>query len=136
MKSRSRIWPLPAVLSVVILAALACGGSFSTANIKNAWLSSDSSGTPETSQFSQDETFYCIVELANAPDETTIKAVWTAVSAEGTDPGFLIDESELTSGDGTITFNLTNDNLWPIGSYKVDLYLNDELDRTLTFDVQ
>ena len=128
--------PFAAVLSVVMLASFACGGSFSTANIKRAWLSADSSGAPETSQFSQAQTFYCIVELANAPDDTTVKAVWTAVSAEGTDPNLLIDESELTSGDGTITFNLTNDQLWPVGTYKVDLYLNGELDRALTFEVR
>jgi hypothetical protein len=129
-------WPLATVLLATLLSLLACGGSFSTANIQRAWLSSDSSGAPETTEFSQDETFYCLVELANAPDETTLKAVWTALSAEGTDPNFLIDESELTSGDGTITFNLTNDQLWPIGTYKVDLYLNGELDRALTFEVR
>jgi hypothetical protein len=129
-------WPLAAVLLATILSLLACGGSFSTANIQRAWLSPDSSGAPETTQFSQDETFYCLVELANAPDETTLKAVWTAISAEGTDPNLLIDESELTTGDGTITFNLTNDQLWPVGTYKVDLYLNGELDRALTFEVR
>ena len=129
-------WPLAAVLMATILSLLACGGSFSTANIQRAWLSPDSSGAPETTQFSQDETFYCLVELANAPDETTLKAVWTAISAEGTDPNLLIDESELTTGDGTITFNLTNDQLWPVGTYKVDLYLNGELDRALTFEVR
>ena len=129
-------WPLAAVLLATLLSLLACGGSFSTANIQRAWLSSDSSGAPETTQFSQDETFYCLVELANAPDETTLKAVWTAISAEGTDPNLLIEESELTTGDGTITFNLTNDQLWPVGTYKVDLYLNGELDRALTFEVR
>ena len=129
--------PFAAVLSVMILAALACGGSISTANIKRAWLSADSSGTPETTQFSQDQqTFYFLVELANAPDDTTVKSVWTAVSAEGTDPNFLLDESELATGDGTITFDLSNDQLWPVGSYKVDLYLNGELDRTLSFEVR
>jgi hypothetical protein len=121
----------------MILAALACGGSISTANIKQAWLSADSSGTPETTQFSKDQqTFYFLVELANAPDDTTVKSVWTAVSAEGTDPNFLLDESELATGDGTITFDLSNDQLWPVGSYKVDLYLNGELDRTLSFEVR
>jgi hypothetical protein len=129
-------WPLAAVLLATLVSMLACGGSFSTANIQRAWLSSDGSGAPETTEFSQDETFYCLVELANAPDDTTLKAVWTAISAEGTDPNFLIDESELTTGDGTVTFNLTNDGLWPIGTYKVDLYLNGEIDRALTFEVR
>ena len=129
--------PMVAVISALVLAAIACGGSFSTANIRRAWLSPDSSGSPETTEFSQDElTFYLLVELANAPDDTSLKAVWTAVDTESTEPNFLIDESELTSSDGTITFNLTNDQLWPTGSYKVDLYLNGELDRTLTFDVR
>jgi hypothetical protein len=129
-------WPLAAVLLATLLSLLACGGSFSTANIQRAWLSPDSSGAPETTQFSQDETFYCLVELANAPEDTTLKAVWTALSAAGTDPNLLIEESELTTGDGTITFNLTNDQLWPVGTYKVDLYLNGELDRALTFEVR
>jgi len=129
-------WPFAAALSAIILAVLACGGSFSTANIKSAWLSADSSGTPETTQFTQDQqTIYCIVELRSAPDDTIVKAVWTAVSAEGSDPNLLIDETEFTSGDATLTFDLTNDLLWPVGSYKVDLYLNGELDRTLAFEV-
>ena len=129
--------PMVAVISALVLAAIACGGSFSTANIRRAWLSADSSGSPETTEFAQDElTFYLLVELANAPDDTSLKAVWTAVDTESTEPNFLIDESELTSSDGTITFNLTNDQLWPTGSYKVDLYLNGELDRTLTFEVR
>jgi hypothetical protein len=134
---KMRSSPMVAVVSTLVLAAIACGGSFSTASIRRAWLSAESSGSPETTEFSQDQlTFYLLVELANAPDDTTLKAVWTAVDAEGTDPDFLIDESELTSSDGTITFNLTNDQLWPAGSYKVDLYLNGELDRTLTFEVR
>ncbi|HLF36724.1 MAG TPA: hypothetical protein VI520_02195, partial [Anaerolineales bacterium] len=113
-------WPFAAALSAIILAVLACGGSFSTANIKSAWLSADSSGTPETTQFTQDQqTIYCIVELRSAPDDTIVKAVWTAVSAEGSDPNLLIDETEFTSGDATLTFDLTNDLLWPVGSYKV-----------------
>jgi hypothetical protein len=126
-----------AVLSVLVLATIACGGSISTANIRNAVLSPDRSGSPETTEFTQDQqTFYCLVELANAPDDTTVKAVWTAVNAEGTEPNFLLDESEITTGDGTITFDLANNQLWPVGSYKVDLYLNGELDRTLEFAVR
>lgn len=128
---------LVGLVAAMVLGALACGGSFSTANIARAWLSADSSGSPETVLFSPDQqTFYCIVELANAPADTTLKAVWTVVLAEGTDPDLLLDETELTTGDDTITFELTNDQLWPTGSYKVDLYLNDTLDRTLTFEVR
>jgi len=125
------------VIAILILAAMACGGSISTANISSAKMSTDSEGTQETSVFAQDQTFYCIVELANAPEDTKLKAVWTAVEVEGEDPNLLIDEAEITAGDqNAFTFDLANNGLWPIGKYKVDLYLNDELDRTLEFEVQ
>jgi len=55
---------------------------------------------------------------------------------EGVEPDFFIDETELTSGSNTLTFQLSNDAPWPAGQYKVDLYLNDELDRTLEFEVR
>ena len=129
-------YKLAIVLVALALAILACGGSFSTANIASAKLTTDENGAQETTVFSQDQIFYCIVELANAPDDTVVKAVWTAVSVQDTDPNLLIDEAELTSGDGTLTFNLTNDALWPVGTYKVDLYLNGELERTLEFEVR
>ena len=127
------------ILVIVMLAitALACGGSISTANIKSATLSAYESGSPETTVFRQDDfTVYCIVQLANAPSDTVVKAVWTAVDVEDVDPNTLIDESTLTSGDAELTFDLTNNQLWPVGSYKVELYLNDKLDRTLEYRVE
>ncbi len=65
-----------------------------------------------------------------------MKAIWTAISAEGATPNFKIDEVEKTSGDATIVFDLSNTQPWPTGNYKVELYLNDKLDRTLEFQVQ
>jgi hypothetical protein len=125
------------MLLLLILATLACGGSFSTANISEAYLSKDDAGQQTTTVFTPaDTTFYSQVELSNAPDSTTLKAVWTAVAATGEEPNQLIDETTLTGGDGNYTFSLQNDSPWPTGQYKVDLYLNDTLDRTLTFTVE
>lgn len=75
------------VIVMLAIAALACGGSISTANIKSATLSASESGSPETTVFNQDDlTVYCIVKLANAPSDTVVKAVWTAVDVEDVDP--------------------------------------------------
>lgn len=123
-------------LAVVILAIIACDFSASSANIADAQMARDPDGAQPTTVFVPEETFYCVVELANAPEDTTVKASWVAVEAEGADPNLLIDESELTSGSGSLYFELSNTNLWPVGKYKVDLYLNGELDRTLEFEVQ
>ena len=121
----------------ILASTLACGGSFSTANIGDAWMASDENGNNHTTVFSQDAVFYALVELKNAPDETTLKAVWTVVDAENTEKNLVINETEATSGDGVLTFHLENtDYLWPIGKYKVDFYLNGTLDTTLEFEVQ
>ncbi len=74
-------------LVVLMLSTLACGGSVSTAKISDAYLTN---GTDKTTTFSQDETFYAVVELKNAPDDTTLKSVWIAVDVPDVDPNFVI----------------------------------------------
>lgn len=124
------------VIGVLVLTTLACGFNVSTANISDAQMARDPEGNSPTTTFAQDDVFYAVVTLANAPDDTTVKAVWTAVEAEGVDPNTVIDEAELTSGSGTLQFDLTNDKLWPAGKYKVDLLLNGKQDRSLEFTVE
>jgi hypothetical protein len=124
-------------IAAMVLVTLACGGTISTAKITSAIMASDDAGAQETKVFAQDQTFYCIVNTANTPEDTKLKAVWTAVEAEGADPNLELKQAEITAGSNSVfTFNLTNDSLWPLGKYKVDVYLNDKLDRTLEFEVQ
>ena len=124
-------------LLILMLISMACGGSISTANIADAWMAADDAGSNRTTTFSQDTpAFYALVDLKNAPDDTVLRAVWIAESVEGAEPGFVIDESELVIGSTIAHFSLENDNLWPLGQYKVDLYLNDDLAETLTFEVR
>ncbi len=131
-----KTYRIPLVVLALIVAALACQGSLSTANIANAYTTANPNGGSPTTLFAPDQVFYAIVELKNAPDDTTVKAVWTAVNVEDVEPNTYLMETSLTSGSGTLTFELSNDALWPAGQYKVDLYLNDKLDRSLTFEVR
>lgn len=126
------------VATAVLLAA--CGGeggeiSFSTANIQNPVLAKDEAGADTTTVFEQEDTIYVLADLNNAPDETTVRAVFTAVDAEGQPPNTEIESAELSTGSGELTFNLAPAGVWPNGDYKVDLYLNGELDQTLTYRV-
>jgi hypothetical protein len=105
----------------IALATLACEFSASTANIGDAYMARDDQGAERTTVFAQDAIFYCIVQLANAPDDTAVKVVWYAVNAQDTEPNLLIDEVETTGGDGIIPFNLTNNGLWPLGTYKAEI---------------
>lgn len=126
---------LSLALLVLILASLACGGSFSTANISNAYTSADPNGGSSTTVFTPDQTFYLVVELANAPDDTVLKAVWYGTGDNPSVVDYVIDEAELT-GSGGAVFNLSTDALWPAGPYKVELYLNGELNQTINFEVR
>ena len=124
-------------LLILMFISMACGGSISTANIADAWIAADDAGSNPTTTFSQDApAFYAIVDLRNAPDDTVLRAVWIAEDVEDVESGFVIDEAELVNGSNMAHFSLENDQLWPLGQYKVDIYLNDELAQTLTFEVR
>lgn len=129
---------LPIILAFIALlvASLACEVSASTAKIAEVWMSADEAGDQRVTSYSQDAIFYAQVDLQNAPDDTVLKAVWTAVDVQDTDPDLMITETEFTTDSGVINFNLSNDSLWPTGTYKVDIYMNDTLTETLEFEVQ
>ena len=129
-------FPMLLALMALILSTLACEFSASTANISDAWMSTDEDGAERVTEFAQEAVFYAQVDLQNAPDDTTLKAVWIAVEVQDTDPNFVINETEFATGDGLVHFTLSNDNLWPTGKYKVDLYMNVELANTLEFEVR
>ena len=123
------------VIGVLVLATLACEASASTANITSATLTSDSAGVTPTTSFAPDQTFYCAVVLANAPDTTKVKAVWYSVDDAGTATKFA--EKEIVGSGSPIIFNASNTaGAWPTGKYRVEVYLNDKLDKTLDFSVQ
>ena len=135
MSVRRAILLLLVVPLLLLLAA--CEFSASTANIAGATLARDETGTEPATTFAPTDTFYLLVDLANAPDDTTVRAVWYAVDVGDVAPAnTLIDEATLTSGSATLTFDLVSDSQWPPGAYRVELYLNDELNQTIEFSVQ
>ena len=132
------------ITGILMLAALsAC--SVSTANIASVDMAkgySDGKAVNPTKTFSPtDNPIYCVVQVNNAPDETKVKAVWTAVDAVdesgATYKDQNIGEKEYLTKDigSSVGFNIDLPNAWPVGKYKVDIYLNDKLDRTVEFEV-
>jgi outer membrane usher protein FimD/PapC len=82
--------------------------------------------------------FHAVVGVANAPSDTKVKAVWTAIDVgDAAPPDTVVDETEISvDGSRNIDFTLASDTgQWPPGTYKVDIYLNEKLDRTLNFSV-
>ena len=114
------------------------GFSVTTANITNAHLASDESDTRTVTSYSpSDPGFYCYFDLNNAPDSTVVKGVWTLVSADGYESNSEIDSAEITGSDNTYYFSLGGGaDAWPVGTYKIDLYIDGKLVETIEFKVQ
>jgi hypothetical protein len=140
-----RVLLFAAVLLLVAVIAAACSFSFSTANIPQAVLAKDVQGDTfepidPTSTFPTDQAIiHLVVTVANAPSETKVKTVWTAVDVGDAAPANTkIDEAELTmaeSGNAHFTLSQPSTGTWPVGKYKVEIYLDDKLDRTLEYTV-
>jgi len=133
-----KLFPFALFVFVLVLASVACGFSASTANITNAHMAADESDSATTTVYAtSDPSFYCFFDLNNAPDDTVVKGVWTLVSAEGYESNSEIDSAQITGSDDTYYFSLDRSmDAWPVGTYKIDLYLNDSLVQTLQFEVR
>ncbi|MEW5721197.1 MAG: hypothetical protein AB1817_21405, partial [Chloroflexota bacterium] len=82
--------------------------------------------------------FHAIVTIANAPSGTVLKTVWTAIDVGSVaPPNTSMGEMEIQvegSRNVDAKFKPSAGRL-PPGTFKVDIYLNGKLDRTLRFSV-
>ena len=125
----NKVWFL-----ILLLSLAAC--TKTAPQISSTVLTKEEGGSRNTTVFAPTDTFYLIAEV-DGPENTKVKATWTAVNAENVDPNHLIDEVEQSfTGSNTLTFDLTSDSAWPVGEYKVELSINGEPNQSLTFHVQ
>jgi hypothetical protein len=76
------------------------------------------------------------VELNRIETGLKVKLVWIAVDAGG-EKNFEIDHAEFTS----LAVNIVNGQIelpndWPVGKYRLDIYLNDALAKSVDFAVE
>ena len=126
--------------------AASTSGSRTSGIIKQAVLAKHitpltSSPFDVTDKFPTDQgSIWTVVTVSNAPSGTKLKAVLTDINASDASnpipPNTKLGENESTANEHSqnIGFNWTYSKT-PVGSYKVDIYLNGNLDRTLNFSV-
>ena len=141
-----RFFSFVSLVALVAVVAAGCNFSVSTANITNATLAKDVKGSSfdpvdPTTTFPVDQpVINLVVNVANAPSDTKVKSVWPAVEVGAAAPANTkIDEATVpldASGTAHFTLSLPNSGAWPAGKYKVDVYLDDKLDRTLEYTIQ
>lgn len=101
-------------------------------------------GFDPVKSFKSDDTFAVLVFLSEAKIGTKLKAVWTLVDAGGKqDQEILEKKVELTpeaiegvKEANRINFSLAPNEPFPTGDYKVEIYLNGDLAKTVPFKIK
>lgn len=135
---RKAHWSLIMVALALAGAALACSIEIATAYVKAADLVRDETGAAKTLSYNPADSFYLLVVLANAPDDSEVQVRWVQVGA-GEDGGDLVvGEETIHAGSGKILFSAAHPEQqpWRVGEYRVEVYLNGEQTHSRTFHVR
>lgn len=139
-----KIFPTILALLALLIASLACNfitGGPQAARLENLRMAFEEDGNSPTTVFAPSDVFYVVGDLRNAPAGTVVEAKWIAAQIEGYEQDELIYEQSIgdfsdESFTGTIYFQLSNDSGWPVGDYKVDIYLDGNFVESVPFRVQ
>lgn len=105
--------------------------------ISDIYMSKDKDGAKVTSFSPSDKTIYCIAELKEGKSGTSVKFTWTALDAGGAQ-NEKIKDLDYTTGENEdkVFGHLTYPEDWPTGRYKVDVYINGQLDKTIEYTIK
>lgn len=127
---------------VLVIAAIRNGGeiSFSTVNISEACMASEvnpatSEPLVKTDVFPVGSTtiIYATALVRNVSGSTKISAIWYHLPS---DSNIKSENDLVTDKDMWAVFNLSFANGFPVGPYKVEILLDDKVEKTLDFKVE
>ena len=114
--------------------------SWSDIYIDQAYMSRNypAAATDLTTQFvPSDRTVHCVVELNQAKAGTVVKFVWKTVQVDDSQNEIIKTVDYTTkAGEGRVHGNLSLPQDWPRGTYKVEIYVNDTLGKTINWSVE
>lgn len=85
----------------------------------------------------RDRTMFCVVTLKTAKTGTQVKFSWWLVDAVDIEPESIINVDYSTKALENVVYgHMTLPRDWPVGKYKVQVYVESKLDRTLFFSVK
>ncbi len=109
-------------------------------NIEDLYMALDHNGQPGESSEGfgpDDRRIHSVAKLKAAPPGTKVRFSWWIVSAQGAENEKLQDLDYTTKqADEVVHSHVGLPNDWPPGKYKVDVYVNDSLDKTINFTVE
>jgi hypothetical protein len=85
----------------------------------------------------RDRTIHCVTKLKEMKSGTKMKFTWWIVDADGSQNQKIRDIDYTTKSlENVIHGHLTLPQNWPEGKYKVEVYVNDNLEKTAPFSIQ
>jgi hypothetical protein len=114
---------LLAVIAIIV-ATLACGAPTgpSTSNFR---MTTDEDGKNKTTVYSPDQAFNVFFDVSGIDPGTQFEAKWYAVNAEGFDSSAPLKVTDYAYEEGvtSVYFQLTYNDNWPTGTYRVEVYM-------------
>jgi hypothetical protein len=139
---------LTVVCGALLLAAVGCSGK-TKPSIKSVVLTNSVTSKPTSSgdqqitagpamtTFGSHDTIHAVILISGNSANPSVSADFIAVSAGG------VQNHDISRVDGQLDKShnqydakLSNSNPWPSGSYRVDIYLNNNLVKSLNYSVQ
>ena len=94
--------------------------------VSNFFMATDEAGTNVTNVFAPTDEFYVFFDVSGVESGTNFQSRWYALDIEGEDPDvpFQTVDYSYEEGIGNIYFHLTNSDGWPVGNYKVEIFMD------------
>jgi hypothetical protein len=116
-------------LGLLLVTALACNYSATTANISSLKLGKDKDVKQDTTSFAATDTVYAVAEVSNVPDKVKVKGRLIVEDVEGEDKGPIpgLEKTLELPGSGTASFTFSPpESGWPKGKYKFEVLMMNE----------
>ncbi len=94
-------------------------------------------GDETTSYAATDRTVHCIIDLNKAKKGTQVRFIWKAVDVAGSQNEEIKTIDYTTNSfENKVHGHLTLPRDWPTGKYRVEVYINGALDKSIDYTVE
>ncbi len=121
MKTRN-IFFLIVVLAIVF-SLTAC---VSNPKVSNFYMTTDEQGSNKTTAFAPTDAFNLFFDVSGISNGITFEARWYVLNVANQSPNtpFKIMDQNYSAGSTALRFHLSNTGNWPVGQYRVDVYMS------------
>lgn len=126
---QTKRWNLMLGLGFLLVTALACSFSASTANISALKLGKDKDVSQESSSFGAKDTVYAVATISNAPGAVKVKGRLVIEDVAGQQSGPIpgLEKTLDLPGSTTASFTFSPPTAgWPAGKYKLEVLMLNE----------